>query len=103
MPRRPIRSFISSRHVMDRPSPLARHAAILSPGTVVGDWRVEAWASRGVYGTVYRAVPLQAPHASPAALKLALHPEDPRFAREVHLLSLFDHPSIPRLLDHGAW
>jgi hypothetical protein len=76
---------------------------MLPPGTVVGNWRVEAWAGRGVYGTVYRAVPLHAGRASPVALKLALHPEDPRFAREVHLLSLFDHPSIPRLLDHGAW
>jgi serine/threonine protein kinase len=76
---------------------------MLPTGTVVGSWRVEGWAGRGVYGTVYRAVPLHAGHTSPAALKLALHPEDPRFAREVHLLSLFDHPSIPRLLDHGAW
>jgi eukaryotic-like serine/threonine-protein kinase len=83
--------------------PPAPHPAVLPPGTVVGNWRVEAWAGRGVYGTVYRAVPLHARHAFPVALKLALHPEDPRFAREVHLLSLFEHPSIPRLLDHGAW
>jgi hypothetical protein len=88
---------------MDRPFPPVLHPAMLPPGTVVGNWRVEAWAGRGVYGTVYRAVPLHAGHVSPVALKLALHPEDPRFAREVHLLSLFDHPSIPRLLDHGAW
>ncbi len=88
---------------MDRLSPPASHPAMLSPGTVVGNWRVEAWAGRGVYGTVYRAVPLQAGHVSPVALKLALHPADPLFEREVHLLSLFDHPSIPRLLDHGMW
>ena len=88
---------------MSRPSPPAPHPAMLPPGTVVGNWRVEAWAGRGVYGTVYRAVPLHAGHASPVALKLALHPADPRFEREVQLLSLFDHPSIPRLLDHGMW
>jgi hypothetical protein len=76
---------------------------MLSPGTVVGNWRVEAWAGRGVYGTVYRAVSLHDEHSPPVALKLALLPADPRFAHEVHLLSLFDHPSIPRLLDHGAW
>jgi hypothetical protein len=76
---------------------------MLPLGTVVGDWRVEAWAGRGVYGTVYRAVPLHAGHAGPGALKLALHPGDPRFEREAHLLSLFDHPSIPKLLDHGMW
>jgi serine/threonine protein kinase len=76
---------------------------MLPPGTVLGNWRVEGWAGRGVYGTVYRAVSLHAGHAFPGALKLALHAEDPRFAREVQLLSLFDHPSIPRLLDHGVW
>jgi serine/threonine protein kinase len=70
---------------------------------VVGNWRVEGWAGRGVYGTVYRAVSLHAGPAFPGALKLALHAEDPRFAREVQLLSLFDHPSIPHLLDHGVW
>jgi serine/threonine protein kinase len=64
---------------------------------------VEAPAGRGVYGTVYRAEPLHAGHASPGALKLALHPGDARFEREVHLLSLFEHPSIPSLLDHGLW
>jgi serine/threonine protein kinase len=42
-------------------------------------------------------------HASPVALKIALHPADPRFAREVQLLARSDHPSIPRLLDHGSW
>ncbi len=88
---------------MDRPLRPVPHPAMLPPGTVVGNWRVEAWAGRGVYGTVYRAVPLHAGHISPVALKLALHPADPRFEREVHLLSLFDHPSIPRLLDHGMW
>ncbi len=88
---------------MDRLPPLTPHPAMLPAGTVVGNWRVEGWAGRGVYGTVYRAVHLHAMYASPGALKLALHPEDPRFAREVQLLSLFDHPSIPRLLDHGVW
>jgi hypothetical protein len=53
----------------------------------VGTWRVEAWAGRGVYGVVYRAVPVNAEHANPVALKLALFPRDPRFAREVELLS----------------
>ncbi|MCY1022525.1 protein kinase [Pyxidicoccus sp. MSG2] len=37
------------------------------------------------------------------ALKLALHPEDLRFAREVELLSRLHHPSVPRLVDHGSW
>jgi eukaryotic-like serine/threonine-protein kinase len=37
------------------------------------------------------------------ALKMALFPWDPRFMREVGLLSLIHHPSIPRLLGHGFW
>ena len=58
---------------MDRPSRLALRPAMLSPGAVVGNWRVEAWAGRGVYGTVYHAVPLQAPHASRAPSHLQPH------------------------------
>jgi serine/threonine protein kinase len=88
---------------MDIPSPLALHPALLPPGTAVGSWRVEAWAGCGVFGAVYRAVASQGEDASPVALKLALLPADPRFAREVELLSRCDHPSLPRLLGQGSW
>jgi serine/threonine-protein kinase len=37
------------------------------------------------------------------ALKLALHPGDPRFDREGELLSRLRHPCVPRLLDRGLW
>jgi hypothetical protein len=69
----------------------------------VGDWLVVAWAGRGVHGAVYKAVPMDNPDATPVALKLALLPRDPRFAREVELLSCMRHPSVPRLWDHGEW
>jgi serine/threonine protein kinase len=88
---------------MDSPFPPALHPGMLAPGAVVGNWRVEDWAGRGVHGAVYRAVPLHDEHALSVALKLALHPADPRFAREVELLSRCEHPSIPRLVDHGSW
>jgi hypothetical protein len=39
----------------------------------------------------------------PGALKLALHPGDQRFEREVELLSRLNHPYVPRLLDSGMW
>ena len=68
---------------MDSPSPLALHPALLAPGTVVGAWRVQALAGHGSYGAVYRAVPRNSEHSSPVALKVALYPDDPRFAREV--------------------
>ncbi|WP_224241098.1 serine/threonine-protein kinase [Hyalangium gracile] len=88
---------------MTSPSHLACSPALLPPGTVVGTWRVQAWAGCGVHGAVYRAVPLLRPLAAPVALKLALHPGDPRFAREAELLSRCLHPSIPCLLDQGSW
>ncbi len=88
---------------MERAPPSPLHPALLPPGTVVGSWRVLAWAGRGVYGAVYRAVPVHSELAPPVALKLALVPGDPRFAREVELLFRMRHPSIPRLWDSGEW
>jgi serine/threonine protein kinase len=61
------------------------------------------WVGRGAHGAVYRAVRGGQEHALPVALKLALHPGDPRFAREVEMLSRQHHPHIPRLVDHGEW
>jgi len=79
------------------------HPALLPPGTQVGPWRVVDWAGQGVHGAVYRAVRIGQEHLPPVALKLALLPEDPRFARERELLSRTLHPHIPRLVDHGSW
>jgi serine/threonine protein kinase len=64
---------------------------------------VDSFLGRGSYGTVYRAVRHEQEHAGPVALKLAVYPEDPRFEREVELLSRIRHPSVPRLLDSGQW
>jgi hypothetical protein len=36
-------------------------------------------------------------------LKVALHPNDPRFLREAELLRRSPHPHIPRLYDFGLW
>jgi hypothetical protein len=82
---------------------LGQHPVLLSPGTQVGAWRVVGWAGRGVYGAVYRAVPVGDDLAQEAALKIALLPEDPRFVHEAELIGRMNHPSIPRLLDHGQW
>jgi hypothetical protein len=84
------------------PAP-ALHPALLPPGTVIGRWRVEDWAGRGVHGAVYRAVPVDREGAAPVALKMALLPRDPRMEREAELLSRLNHPSIPRLWDRGEW
>jgi serine/threonine protein kinase len=75
----------------------------LPPGTSVGTWRVMGFRGRGVYGTVYGAVQPGHSQSALAALKLAIYPADPRFEREVELLSRIRHPSVPRLLDAGQW
>ncbi|MBN1204341.1 MAG: protein kinase [Myxococcaceae bacterium] len=88
---------------MEKPRASALNPALLPPGTVVGAWRVVAWAGRGIHGVVYKVVPVDNEHARPVALKLALLPRDPRFEREAELLSCVRHPSIPRLWEHGEW
>jgi len=88
---------------MDQTSAPALHPAMLPPGTVVGPWRVEGWAGRGVYGAVYRAVPVGAEAAAPVALKVALLPGDPRLVREGQLLSRMSHLHVPRLVGQGEW
>src|SRR5690348_401118 len=88
---------------MEREPVPALNPAALPPGTLVGPWRVVAWIGRGVHSAVYRAVQADKSLSSPVALKLALLPRDPRFAREAELLSSLRHPSIPRLWDSGEW
>jgi serine/threonine protein kinase len=75
----------------------------LRPGDLVGPWRVEGYAGRGTYGAVYRARRAGHSGSEPVALKIAVFPSDPRFAREMELLSRNRHPGIPKLLDHGWW
>ena len=77
--------------------------ANLPPGTTIGPWRVVSRSAQGTYGTMYRAVSSEQEEFVPVALKLALHPEDPRFSREAAVLARLDHPNVPLVLDHGRW
>jgi eukaryotic-like serine/threonine-protein kinase len=77
--------------------------APLPEGTRIGPWRVVRWHAQGAHGAVYQASRAKPSWSSPVALKLALFPEDPRFAREAALLSRVRHPCIPQLLGHGDW
>jgi hypothetical protein len=72
-------------------------------GAQVGNWRVSGFRGRGTYGAVYRAVSVLPGPTMPVALKLAIHPGDPRFEREAELLSRIRCPGVPRLLDSGQW
>jgi len=101
---------VGSRRLQQTSSRLVGHVmesgplrpARLPPGTRVGPWRVLELRGWGAYGAVYRALGVE-DVLGPVALKLALHPEAGRFAREVELLSRLRHPSVPRLMDHGLW
>lgn len=70
---------------------------------MVGAWRVHSRRALGGYGAVYLARPAAAQDGAPVALKVALHPNDPRFLREAELLRRNPHPHVPRLWDHGLW
>ncbi len=75
----------------------------LAPGTRLGPWLIVQHHAQGSFGTVHRAVRVGHEDAGFTALKLAVYPWDPRFSREAHVLSLLQHPSVPRLLDRGLW
>jgi serine/threonine protein kinase len=70
---------------------------------MVGAWRVLSRQALGGYGAVYLARPAAQQDGAPVALKVALHPNDPRFLREAELLRRGVHPHVPRLWDHGLW
>jgi serine/threonine protein kinase len=70
---------------------------------VVGSWRVHSRRALGGYGAIYLAQPVAPQEGPPVALKVALHPNDPRFLREAELLRRGVHPHVPRLWDHGLW
>ncbi len=72
-------------------------------GSEVGPWRILELHDFGSFGALYRVERAGHPEAGPFALKIALHAEDPRFAREVELLRRGVHPSIPRFEDRGGW
>jgi hypothetical protein len=75
----------------------------LPVGTPVGNWQVRGFRGRGTYGAVYRAVSVLPGASRPVALKLAIHPGDPRFEREAELLSRIRSPGVPRLVEAGQW
>ncbi|WP_224245792.1 serine/threonine protein kinase [Hyalangium gracile] len=73
------------------------------PGVGIGPWVVRERHDKGSFGLVFRVERAGHPEAGNFALKLALHPEDPRFVREVDLLQRVVHPSVPHFEDRGWW
>ncbi|MDY7226666.1 serine/threonine protein kinase [Hyalangium rubrum] len=75
----------------------------LRAGTEVGPWKVKAFHAGGSFGAVFRAVLVGREHRGLVALKVAWYPSDPRFQREVELLSRLRHGNVPQLMGHGEW
>jgi serine/threonine protein kinase len=75
----------------------------LTPGCIVGPWRIDCRVGRGTYGVVFQATRAGHPESDPVAIKVAYYPDDPRFAREVGVLTRIRHPAVPALVDQGVW
>jgi serine/threonine protein kinase len=76
---------------------------LLTAGSIVGPWRIDCRVGGGTYGVVFQATRVGHPESEPVALKVARYPGDPRFAREVGVLTRIRHPAVPALLDQGEW
>ena len=78
----------------------------LSPGTLVGPYRVVEEAGRGGMGTVYRAERTDGVFEQTVALKVVRRGMDSaevlrRFEAERRILARLEHPGIARVLDGG--
>ncbi|MES0873906.1 serine/threonine-protein kinase [Sinimarinibacterium thermocellulolyticum] len=77
----------------------------LTPGTLVGQWRVGTLLGRGGMGEVYAATRANRDFEQRAALKLLTRLDSAdarrRFAEERRILSRLEHPGIAHLLDGG--
>src|SRR5262245_6388833 len=82
------------------------HAAVLAPGSRLGQWRVERLLGQGGMGAVYLVARDDAQYQKQAALKLAQRdfgsPHDlVRSRLERQILADLDHPAISLLVDGG--
>lgn len=75
----------------------------LTPGSLVGPWRILERIDSGSYGVVFLVERASTPEAGPFAMKIAKNAEDPRFEREAELLRRTQHPALPHFEDFGLW
>lgn len=85
---------------------LASDEAAMTPGTLVGPYRIDALIARGGVGIVYRATDTRLDRQ--VALKTLLSlgvPDDlrvERFLREARITASLDHPNIVKVFDVGT-
>ena len=92
----------SGSNVLDRPpadllDPST--AAIVTVGSQLGPYKIEAPIGAGGMGTVYRAQDMRLGRV--VAIKIANTPYSERFEREAHAISTLNHPNICTLYDVG--
>ncbi len=89
-----------------RSSAIAAHFAERALGSIIGGYRLEAVVAVGGMGTVYEAVPENAPNDRVALKLLHLPLSEPalvrRFQNERRALARLHHPHIARLIDGGV-
>jgi serine/threonine protein kinase len=93
-----------------RPTVADRFAPGLTPGSVLGDYRLEGRLGRGGWGEVYRARHLWLDREVAlkviAPSRLASEPAAARFSREMRAVGKLDHPHLVRATDArrvGPW
>ncbi|MGY0560255.1 protein kinase domain-containing protein [Luteimonas sp. A277] len=111
-PEAPIREEVLAMLAQDDAPTLMTDSAavakpILSPGTMVGPWRIESLLGRGGMGEVYLVTRTGEDFEQRAALKLMLRMESDkdraRFAAERRILARLEHPAIAHLLDGSEY
>ncbi|KCZ53564.1 hypothetical protein HY29_16985 [Hyphomonas beringensis] len=78
---------------------------LLSPGDMIGNWRVEAFLGAGGMGEVYRVDRADGHYSQTGALKRIAHADREafeHFSRERQVLARLEHPNIARLIDGGV-
>jgi len=100
-------SFIDKRSLFFSDEEVGENSEILSPGELIGSYRILRGIGRGGMGAVYLAERADQQYEKQVAIKLIKRGMDTdsvlrHFRNERQILAGFDHPNIARLFDGGT-
>lgn len=100
-------SFIDKRSLFFSDEEVGENSEILSPGELIGSYRILHEIGRGGMGAVYLAERADQQYEKQVAIKLIKRGMDTHavlrhFRNERQILASFDHPNIARLFDGGT-
>src|SRR5881398_1411326 len=100
-------SFIDKRSIFFSDEEVGEKSEILSPGELIGSYRILREIGRGGMGAVYLAERADQEYEKQVAIKLIKPGMDTdavlrHFRNERQILASFDHPNIARLFDGGT-